>query len=78
MVWAIARKAPIKAYFEFEAHPEPRIQYTARLESARIKRMLRLMSAVEWGRGIGTQRVKASISESMGAARKRMLFEVRG
>lgn len=26
IVWAIARRAPIKAYFELEAHPEPKIQ----------------------------------------------------
>lgn len=25
MVWATARRAPIKAYLEFEAQPEPRI-----------------------------------------------------
>lgn len=44
MVWATARRAPIRAYLEFEAHPEPKIEYTARLERARIKRMLRLRS----------------------------------
>lgn len=26
MVWATARRAPIRAYFEFDAHPEPRIE----------------------------------------------------
>lgn len=26
IVWATARNAPISAYFEFEAHPEPRIE----------------------------------------------------
>lgn len=26
MVWAIARRAPMSAYFEFEAQPEPRIE----------------------------------------------------
>lgn len=26
IVWATARRAPIKAYFEFEAHPEPRME----------------------------------------------------
>lgn len=44
MVWATARSAPIRAYFELEAHPEPRIEYTARLDSARINRMPRLSS----------------------------------
>jgi len=45
MVWATARRAPIKAYFELDAQPEPKIEYTARLESARIKRTPRLRSA---------------------------------
>lgn len=26
MVWAIARRAPSKAYLELEAHPEPRME----------------------------------------------------
>ena len=26
IVWATARRAPIKAYFEFEAHPDQRIE----------------------------------------------------
>lgn len=26
MVWATARRAPIRAYFELEAHPEPRME----------------------------------------------------
>ncbi len=26
MVWATARKAPIRAYFELDAQPEPKIE----------------------------------------------------
>lgn len=26
MVWATARRAPIRAYFEFDAHPDPRME----------------------------------------------------
>lgn len=26
MVWATARRAPMRAYFEFEAHPEPKME----------------------------------------------------
>lgn len=26
IVWATARKAPIRAYFEFEAHPDHRME----------------------------------------------------
>lgn len=32
MVWAIARIAPNKEYFEFEAQPDTRIAYTFSLE----------------------------------------------
>lgn len=78
MVCAIARSAPIKAYFELDAQPEPRMQYTARLDKARINRILRLISAVACGRGMGAQRVSAKVRASMGAARNRILLEVRG
>ena len=44
MVCATARRAPIRAYFELDAQPEPRMEYTARLERARIKRMPRFKS----------------------------------
>lgn len=44
MVWATARRAPIRAYFELEAHPEPRMEYTARLDRARINSMPRFRS----------------------------------
>jgi len=46
IVWATARRAPMSAYFEFEAQPEPRIEYTARLDRARTNRMPRLMSVM--------------------------------
>lgn len=41
IVWATARRAPIRAYLEFEAQPEPRIVYTVKLEMARINKILR-------------------------------------
>lgn len=44
IVWATARRAPMRAYLEFDAHPEPRIEYTARLDKAKINRMPRLRS----------------------------------
>lgn len=44
IVCATARRAPIRAYFEFEAHPEPKIEYTARLDRARINKIPRLSS----------------------------------
>lgn len=78
MVWATARRAPIRAYFELEAQPEPKIEYTARLDKARINIMPRLRSTMGWGRGRGAQRVSASVRANMGARRKRMGEEVAG
>lgn len=45
-VCATARMPPIKAYFEFDAHPEPKIEYTARLDRARMKRRPRFISII--------------------------------
>lgn len=46
IVWATARRAPMRAYFEFDAQPEPRIEYTARLDRARRNKMPRLRSMI--------------------------------
>lgn len=45
IVCATARRAPISAYFEFDAQPEPKIEYTARLDKARINSTPRLTLA---------------------------------
>lgn len=78
MVCAAARIAPIRAYFEFEAQPEPRIEYTARLDRARMKRIPRLRSATENGIGMGAHRVIASVNASMGVRRNKIGEEVEG
>lgn len=78
MVCATARRAPIRAYFELEAHPEPKVEYTARLERAKIKRMPRFKSAIGKGRGIGTHSVRASIKARTGARRNRRGEAVEG
>ncbi len=43
MVCATARNAPINAYLELEAHPDHKIEYTARLDTAKINNTLRFM-----------------------------------
>lgn len=78
MVWATARRAPIKAYFELDAHPEPRMEYTARLESARINRIPRFRSITGWGIGIGAHSVIASVKANIGVARNRNGEDVEG
>ena len=72
MVWATARRAPIKAYFEFEAQPDHRIEYTARLDMASKNSRPRLRSTRENGRGRGIQIEIARRRASMGVAIKRI------
>lgn len=43
IVCATARRAPMSAYFELEAHPDHRIEYTARLDMASMNRTPRFM-----------------------------------
>lgn len=78
MVCATARRAPISAYFEFEAHPDQRMEYTARLDMARRKSRPRFKSAREKGRGRGIQMVRARRRASMGIIVKRSGEEVDG
>lgn len=68
----------MRAYFELEAHPEPKIVYTVRLDMAIINRMLRFRSVSEWGIGIGAQRMSARARASVGARRNRAWEEVEG
>lgn len=42
IVWATARNAPNNEYFEFEAHPDHKIEYTERLDVARKNKIPRL------------------------------------
>lgn len=44
IVCATARRAPMSAYLELEAQPDPRIEYTARLDRARINKIPRFRS----------------------------------
>lgn len=43
IVCATARRAPMRAYFELEAQPDQRIEYTAKLDMASIKRTPKFM-----------------------------------
>lgn len=78
MVCATARSAPIRAYFEFDAQPEPRMEYTARLDSARMKRIPRFRSRMGYGIGRGAHRVRARVRANIGARRNRMGEAVEG
>lgn len=78
MVCATARRAPIRAYLEFDAHPDHRIEYTAKLDIARRNRRPRLRSVRGNGRGSGIQIVVAKRRASIGVAMNRNGEDVDG
>lgn len=78
MVWATARNAPIKAYLELEAHPDHRMEYTARLDIASKNSTPRFKSARENGMGKGVQIEIARRRASIGVEMNRMGEEVDG
>lgn len=78
IVCATARSAPIKAYFELDDHPDPRIVYTVRLDKARIKRIPRFKSASEKGIGSGAQIDMAKAKAIVGAIRNIVWEDVEG
>lgn len=43
IVWATARSAPNRAYFEFDAHPDHKMEYTAKLEIAKMNNSPKFM-----------------------------------
>lgn len=72
MVCATARRAPMRAYFELDAQPDQRIEYTPRLERARIRRRPRFTSNRVWGRGRGVQIVRARRRAIIGIIKNRV------
>lgn len=67
IVCATARRAPIRAYFELEAQPDHRIEYTARLEVARTNRRPIFILISGYGSGRGIHMVRAMVRANMGA-----------
>lgn len=78
MVWATARNAPIRAYLELEAHPDHRIEYTARLDMVSRNSSPRLRSARGNGIGSGVQIEIARRRASIGVVMKRIGDEDEG
>lgn len=78
IVWATARRAPIRAYFEFEAHPDHKIEYTARLDMASINRTPRFMLMSGYGMGRGVHIMRASVRARIGAMMNMDVEDVSG
>lgn len=78
MVWATARRAPISAYFEFEAQPDHKIAYTAKLDRANINKTPRFMLIKGCGMGNGIHIISANVSAKVGAIMNRVRDDVSG
>lgn len=78
IVCATARRAPNREYFEFDAHPDHKIEYTERLEVAKINKMPRFKLISGWGIGSGIHRLNASVSDRVGAIMNNEIDVVRG
>lgn len=68
----------MRAYFEFDAHPEAKMEYTVRLDRARINKMPRFILDRGVGIGIGVQIIIARASAIVGAIRNKVWEEVDG
>ena len=66
-VCATAHRVPISAYFELEAHPDHRIEYTARLDIASMNNTPRFMLMRGYGMRRGIHIVRARVKAKMGA-----------
>lgn len=78
MVCATARRAPIRAYLEFEAHPDHRMEYTARLDMASMNKTPRFRLISGYGMGRGVHIVRARVRARTGAMINIEIDDVRG
>lgn len=78
IVCATARRAPIRAYFEFDAHPDHKIGYTDSPDRVRMNSTPRFKSMRAWGIGRGTQIVRAKVRAMMGAVMNIRVDDVAG
>ena len=78
MVCATARRAPNNAYLEFDAHPDHRIEYTARLDVARINKAPRFILIRGYGIGMGIHMDMARVKARDGAMVNNSIDDVEG
>lgn len=78
IVWATARRAPMRAYFELEAHPDHKMEYTAKLDIASMNSTPRFMLISGYGIGRGIHIVMASVSAIIGAIMNMEVDDVAG
>ena len=67
IVCATAHRAPFSAYLALEAHPDQRIEYTARLDIANINKTPRFILIRGYGMGRVIHIFRARLRAKMGA-----------
>lgn len=65
-------------YLEFDAHPDHRMEYTERLDVARINRIPKFKLTRGYGMGNGIHRLSANDRDNVGAIMKRVVEVARG
>lgn len=78
IVCATARRAPNMEYLEFDAQPDHRIEYTERLDVARINRIPKFRFTSGCGIGSGIHRLRAKVRDRVGAIMNRVVEVARG
>ena len=78
IVCATARRAPNMEYLELDAHPDHRIEYTDRLDVARINRTPRFRFTRGCGMWSGIHRLRARLRERVGAMINRVVEVAKG
>ena len=78
IVCATARRTPISAYFELEAHPDHKIQYTARLDIANMNNTPKLILMRGYGMGRGIHIVRARVRAKIGVMMNMEVEDVAG
>lgn len=78
MVCATARRDPSRAYFEFDAQPDQRIEYTIRLDMASMIKRPRLNVVSSAGIGRGAQIIRARVSAIVGIVINSIVEEIVG
>lgn len=61
-----------------DAHPDHRMEYTERLDVARMNRIPRFRLVSGWGMGSGIHKLRASVSDRVGAIINSEIEVVRG
>lgn len=78
IICATARRAPVSAYLGLEAHPDHKIEYTARLDIATMNNTPKFILMRAYGMGRGIHIVNARVRAKIGAMMNMEVEDVAG